>query len=307
MNQAIEAMENAFTQLANQQVQLPLRTPVSIEKEEALMLTMPAFLEKDKALGLKVVSLFPKNLSKNIPTITGFIMLLDADTGQPKALMDAGYLTALRTGAVSGLATKYFAKDDAHHVAMIGSGAQSLTQLEAVAAVRKIKQVSIWSRNIQNASLLAEKINMDVDIQIHKYISEATQDADIVCTATSSKEPLIHMGALKPVVHINAIGSHSSTMHEIGQDVLSHAVVMVDQLKAVLSESGEIIEAVGAKTLHENTIHEIGPWLLTKDKNYQNHLTVFKSVGLAIQDLGVAECVYQNAMNQSLGSDFSLQ
>lgn len=108
MNQAIAAMEKAFVQLANKQAKLPLRTGISIDEEEALTLTMPAYLAQDKALGLKVASIFPKNSTLNKPTITGFIMLLDASTGEPKALMDAGYLTALRTGAVSGLATQYF-------------------------------------------------------------------------------------------------------------------------------------------------------------------------------------------------------
>lgn len=125
MSQAIDAMEHSFTQLANQQVKLPLRTAISIDEEKALTLTMPAYLAQDKTLGLKVVSIFPNNLAKNMPSITGFIMLLDASTGEPKVLMDAAFLTSLRTGAVSGLATKYFARDNANHVAIIGSGAQS--------------------------------------------------------------------------------------------------------------------------------------------------------------------------------------
>ncbi|WP_232220395.1 ornithine cyclodeaminase family protein [Legionella tunisiensis] len=158
MNQAIDAMERTFLQLAKQEVRLPLRTGIPIVEENALTLTMPAYLARDKTLGLKVVSIFPNNLAKNKPSITGFIMLLDANTGEPKVLMDAAYLTALRTGAVSGLATKYFARDDANHVAIIGSGTQALTQLEAVAAVRNIKRVSLWSRNKENAEKLAKKL-----------------------------------------------------------------------------------------------------------------------------------------------------
>lgn len=306
MSQAIDAMERAFTQLANQQVKLPLRTAISIDEEKALTLTMPAYLAQDKTLGLKVVSIFPNNLAKNMPSINGCIMLLDVSTGQPKVLMDAAYLTALRTGAVSGLATKYFARDNANHVAIIGSGAQSLTQLEAVTAVRNITRVSIWSRNMKNAEEFAKKLEKQYDIKVYEHVSQAVRDADIICTATSSTEPLIHLNDIQPYVHINAIGSHSRAMQEISQDVLGHSVVFVDQLEAVLSESGEVIKAVEQNTLKKETIIEIGQWLLHKDMDYKNHSTVFKSVGLAIQDLSVAEVVYRNALKNSLGINFSI-
>lgn len=306
MSQAIDAMEHAFTQLANQQVKLPLRTAISIDEEKALTLTMPAYLAQDKTLGLKVVSIFPNNLAKNMPSITGFIMLLDASTGEPKVLMDAAFLTSLRTGAVSGLATKYFARDNANHVAIIGSGAQSLTQLEAVAAVRTITRVSIWSRNMKNAEKFAKQLEKQYDIKVYEHVSQAVRDADIICTATSSTEPLIHLNDIQPDVHINAIGSHSRSMQEIGQDVLGHSVVFVDQLEAVLSESGEVIKAVEQSILKKESIIEIGQWLLRKDMDYKNHSTVFKSVGLAIQDLSVAEVVYRNALKNSLGINFSI-
>lgn len=306
MSQAIDAMEHAFIQLANQQVKLPLRTAISIDEEKALTLTMPAYLGQDKTLGLKVVSIFPNNLAQNKPSITGYIMLLDANTGEPKVLMDAAYLTAMRTGAVSGLATKYFARNNANHVAIIGSGAQSVTQLEAVTTVRGITRVSLWSRKMSNALAFAKKLDKQYDVNVYEHVSQAVRDADIICTATSSTDPLIHLNDIQPHVHINAIGSHSRAMQEIGQDVLSHSVIFVDQLTAVLSESGEIIQAVENNVLKKDSLNEIGQWLLTKDGDYKNNSTVFKSVGLAIQDLSVAEVVYQNALKNNLGINFPL-
>ena len=306
MSQAIKAMERAFTQLARRQAQVPLRTGISIESELALTLTMPAYLAEDEALGLKVVSIFPNNIGKNKPTITGFIMLLDAHTGEPQALMDATFLTALRTGAVSGLATNYFAADTANHVAIIGSGAQAKTQLEAVAAVRDIKRVSIWSRNIKNAKHLATPFENQFDVNVYESIPLAIRDADIICTATNSTEPLIHFKNIQPHVHINAIGSHSPSMREIDNDVLSHAVVIADQLDAVLAESGEIISAIEKHELKQDAIIEIGHWLLHKNTDYKNQITVFKSVGLAIQDVSVAAVVYHNAINKNLGVPFAL-
>lgn len=306
MSQAIKAMENAFIQLAKQQVKLPLRTGIAIDEEDALTLTMPAYLAQDKALGLKVVSIFPKNSALNKPSITGFIMLLDASTGEPKALMDAGYLTALRTGAVSGLATQYFAADDATHVAIIGSGVQAETQLQAVANVRDITQVSVWSRNIKNAEQFAAQFTDQYAINVYDSISLAVKDADIICTATGSAEPLISMHDIGPHVHINAIGSHTANMKEISNDVLKHAVVIVDQLSAVMAEAGEIISAVQEKQLQQEDIIEIGDWLMHKNADLKNKITVFKSVGLSIQDLSVASVVYQNAMDKKLGTLFAL-
>lgn len=306
MTQAIECMEAVFIQLANQKVTMPLRTGISIEEEEALTLTMPAYLAQDKTLGLKLVSIFPRNLAKNLPSITGFIMLLDATTGEPKVLMDAAYLTALRTGAVSGLATKYFAKEDATAVAIIGTGKQALTQLEAVSAVRPIKQVFLWSRNMKNAEIFAQKFEQQYHIVLCKSPAEAVKNADIICTATSSLEALIHFKDLKPQVHINAIGSHSRQMLEIDPVVLAHSIIFADQLEAVLSESGEIIQAIEQRLITKEKIIEIGAWLLHKKGNYKNQLTLFKSVGLAIQDLAVAEIVYKNALKNNLGISFSL-
>ena len=299
MSQAIKAMEDAFMQLAKQQAKLPLRTAIAIDEEEALTLTMPAYLAQDKALGLKVVSIFPKNSARNKPSITGFIMLLDA-------LMDAAYLTALRTGAVSGLATQYFATEDAHHVAIIGSGVQAETQLQAVATVRDIKQVSIWSRNRNNAEQFAAKLANQYMVNVYEHIPSAIKDADIICTATASTEPLIHLQDIQAHAHINAIGSHTPKMREISDKVLNHSVVIVDQLSAVMTEAGEIIHAVQQNQLKQEDMIEMGPWLLHKNKDYKKQNTVFKSVGLSIQDVSVAAVVYENARHKNLGTAFAL-
>ncbi|MDR3502385.1 MAG: ornithine cyclodeaminase family protein [Legionella sp.] len=306
MLQAIEAMERAFIQLAENQVKLPLRTGITIDEEQALTLTMPAYLAADKALGLKVVSIFPNNSIRNKPSITGFIMLLDAQTGEPKALMDAGFLTALRTGAVSGLATKYFARENASHAAIIGSGVQAETQLEAITAVRDITQVSVWSRDLKKAQNFADKFAGRYEIKAYKSISLAVQHADIICTATGSNEPLIHLEDLQDHVHINAIGSHTVNMKEIDNEVLGKALVIADQLGAVLAESGEIMSAIAHKQLQPESIMELGTWLLHKNAEDRNRLTVFKSVGLSIQDVSVASVVYQNAMMNNLGTSFAL-
>ncbi len=305
MVEAIEAMERAFMQLAQNEVVLPLRTGVPVQ-ERGLTLTMPGYLTQEQALGLKVISVFPDNVKLDKTAISGIILLLDAATGEPLTMMDAGYLTALRTGAVSGLATKYFSQEKACNIAIIGSGVQAFTQLEAVAAVREIKKVFVWSRHFENAKQFAQKMNACYDIEACKQLSAAVKEADVICTATSSTEPLIHFPEIQSHTHINAIGSHTPMMREISEDVLMNSVVIVDQLEAAMSESGEIINAIAQEKLKKESIIEIGSWLLKKSPDLKKELTVFKSVGLAIQDLSVAHVVYQNAMKMNLGTSFEL-
>lgn len=306
MGDAIDDMEHAFLHLANQQVIMPLRTTVAITNEHATTHIMPAFFEQEKQLGMKVVSLFPNNSTRNLPAINGVILLLDATTGEPKALMDASYLTALRTGAISGLATRLMAREEASRVAIIGSGVQALTQLEAVVHVRPIKRISVWSRSHEHALAFASQIEHRFDTQVYRDIHQATCDADIICTATNSTEPLIYFENIKKDAHINAIGSHSRTMHEIAPEIFKHATTVVDQHEAAFAEAGEIISAIEAGILDADSILELGALLKTKDSKLKQKLTVFKSVGLAIQDISLAEKVYKNALKCQLGQRYDL-
>lgn len=305
MSEAISSMERTFIQLAQQKAHLPLRTAIPVGAN-GLTLTMPAYLPEEKILGLKVVSVFPDNVQHNKPSINGTILLLDATTGEPLMLMDAGYLTALRTGAISGLATKYFSQDLPSTVTIVGAGIQAITQLEAVAAVRQIEQVFVWSRHLESAQKFAKEMGAFYNIQACEHLSSALKKSDIICTATASTEPLVHLKDLQPHVHINAIGSHHPSMQEISGEVLQKGVVIVDQIEAVMKEAGEIINAIEQQKIKKESIIEIGSWLLKKGPHVQKQLTVFKSVGLAIQDLGVAQVVYQNALKMNLGSTFKL-
>lgn len=301
MQQAIAAMESAFKQYHHGQVELPLRTSVSIKEEEALTLTMPAYLSGEKALGLKVVSVFPNNLARNKAVINGAILLLNEQTGEVQALMEAGWLTALRTGAVSGLATRYLAREDATHLAIIGSGVQAMTQLQAVCALRPIDKISIWSRDLKKAQAMAKNIDRSYDVACYQTIPETVKDADVICTATASTEALIQWQDVKPDAHINAVGSHNLLMRELGNDLMAKAVVVVDQLQAALAESGEVAAAIAAKCLSVEDIVELGAVVCGQHPD-KHQLTVFKSVGLAIQDISIAHVVYQNALKKGLGT-----
>lgn len=305
MPEAIAAMERAFMQLAQKNTVLPLRTGIQAGNK-GLTLTMPAYLAQERILGLKVVSVFPDNVKENKPSINGVILLLDAETGEPLMLMDAAYLTALRTGAVSGLATQYFSRNQPSIVTIVGSGVQAITQLQAVDAVRQIERVFVWSRHVENARKFAEKMSSCYDIEVCEQLSPALQQSDVICTATGSAEPFVFLGDLQAHAHINAIGSHNKAMQEISSDVLERATVIVDQKEASMSEAGEIIAAIDEQKLEKESLTELGSWLAQDTSELQNTLTVFKSVGLAIQDLSVAQVVYNNALAMNLGSNFKL-
>jgi ornithine cyclodeaminase len=307
MKQAIVAMEHAFKEYYADAAVLPLRTPIAIAKEEALTLTMPAYLGQQDALGLKVVSIFPNNIKQNKPSINGLILLLNEQTGEAKAIMEAGYLTAMRTGAVSGLATQYLAKEEASHVAILGSGVQALTQLEAVVNVRPITKVSVWSRTMENAKKFIKQIeHLGFEIACYSDIKNTVREADIICTATSSMEPLVNRTDLKPGVHINAVGSHTPQMCEIHNNVMSQSLIVVDQLEAACAESGEIVSALKEKCIARDDILELGALVSGKNAKKDYSYSVFKSVGLAIQDISIAHAVYLNAIQKGLGTSVSL-
>ncbi|RUR05936.1 ornithine cyclodeaminase family protein [Legionella sp. km772] len=307
MKQAILAMEEAFKDYYLGTAVLPLRTPIAVANENALTLTMPAYLGKQDALGLKVVSIFPNNSKQHKPSINGLILLLDEHSGEGKALMEASYLTAMRTGAVSGLATQYLAKGDASHVAILGSGVQAYTQLEAVLNVRSIKKISLWSRSLENAKKMANELDQKhYEINCFSTVREALKDADIICAATGSTEPLIHLEDLKEGAHINAVGSHTPQMREINNQVLAHSLVVVDQIEAACAEAGEIVSALEEKSIQVSQLVELGALISGNKSHHNNHYTVFKSVGLAIQDISIANTVYLNACKKDLGTSIEL-
>ena len=305
MPEAIHATEQAFLQLANKAVDLPLRVSVDIADANGTGLFMPAVVQNKQGAGVKILSIIPDNPSRGLATINGAILLLDVETGLSKALLEASFLTALRTGAISGLATQYFAKKEAKHLAIIGSGQQAVTQLQAVLAVRNIEQISVWSRDVEQAKKFVEVMQTEIKIPVKVYadIQSTVKHADVICCATAATEALIHLQDIQQDCHINAIGSHTPSMKEIGNDVLAQAKVIVDQTSAVLAEAGEIISAVQTNMLHAEDMMELADIVATQQVCYQNDLTVFKSVGLAIQDIACAELAYQNAVKADIGID----
>lgn len=289
IGEVIEVVEEAFRALYRSRAALPLRTRVSSKKDGGDILSMPCIVEDFNIYTNKIVSVYPKNIEKGLPTIHAVIVTVDASNGIPLGLIEAGCLTALRTGAISGVATKYLSRKDAEVLAIIGCGFQARTQVLGVSEVREIKKIYAYDIVAERAEKFAEEMSrkLGVEIEVVKTAREAVEKADIVCTATTSNVPVLKREWLKPGVHINAIGAYTPNMREIDTETMLSAKVVVDMKEAALSEAGDIIIPIKEGRYSEDKIYaELGE-IVSRAKpgrTSDEEITVFKSVGLALQD-----------------------
>ena len=245
MAETIAAMKVAFAQLSTGQAVTPLRARLDVAPHEGVTLAMPAYLSGSEALAVKVVSVFPQNAARNEPTIYGLVMVMEAESGRPLAILEGGALTAIRTGAASGAATDLLARPDAAVVAILGSGVQARTQLEAVCAVRDIREVRVYSPNREHTAHFARQMQgsgrIPDLIRVMDSPATAVRGADVICAATTSPTPVFASADLQPGVHINGVGSFTPAMQEIDADTVRRALVVVDSVEAVLEEAGDLI------------------------------------------------------------------
>jgi alanine dehydrogenase len=314
MVEAIESTKQAFISLARGEAILPLRTQISVKRQEGTALFMPAYLPGVESLGAKIVSVYPYNAAKGLSTIFAIVILCDAETGQPATIMDGTYLTALRTGAVSGVATDLLARKDAKKAAIIGAGIQGRTQLEAVCCVRKIESIMVYDRSDAASQTFRKEMQsrgkpFPTDIRVAGSAKEAIFEADIVCTATTSFVPVFDDAHLKSGVHINGVGSYTPQMQEIPEATVLRARVVVDSLSASLEEAGDLIIPLKKGALRKSHIlgelGQLASGSFTGRKSAED-ITFFKSVGIAIQDLAVAELALRRAKSLHLGTEIDL-
>lgn len=309
MKAAIETQKQAYTAVATRTANLPRRTPVTIPDQEAVTLFMPARIEND--LGAKIVSVFPKNIAKGRPLIHGLIIMIDSETGQPAALLDATYLTALRTAAGAGAATAILARPDARIVAIIGSGALARTHILAICAIRPVSEVRIYSRNPDNVRQLIAEIQPLVEATLTAVTSsaEAISTADIVCCVTTATSPVLAGNLLKPGTHVNGMGAFTLDMREVDNATIQRAgKVFVDEHQAALTEAGDVVDAIQKGLISESDLIEIGH-LFTPSlpgRTSAEAITFFKSCGLAAQDITAAGEVIRRAKQLNLGVEIDL-
>lgn len=295
MPEAIEAVREAFAQLSSGLARVPRRTHLEIPEYRTTVLAMPAYLPRTKRVGLKLISLCEDNPANGLPLAQAVTIVMDAERGIPLAVMEAGYLTAVRTGAASGVATAALARRDACVAAVFGAGIQGRTQLEALAAVRPLRRALVFDVDPRAAAAFAEEMRKRLSIDVEPAASpEALREADIVSTATTSSEPVFRDEDLKPGVHINAVGSYKPHIREIPGATMARAGIYVDHRAACLEEAGDLIIPIREGLISEADIRaEIGEVVsgLKSGRRSEGEITVFKSVGTAVQDLAVADLV----------------
>ena len=302
MAEAIEAMRDAFSALSDGRATVPLR--VALDTPHGVSLFMPAWLDDPERSAAKIVSVNPENSRAGLPAIHAVVLVLDPVTGRPGALMDGTWLTALRTGAVGGLAADLMAREDARVVALFGAGVQARTQLEAVRCVRDIEEVRIVSRGGQSADVLAGELE-GVSARRVDDAEEALDGADIVIAATSSATPVFPGARVPEGAHVTGVGSYTTEMREVDTDLILRARVIVDEREAVMAEGGDIAGPVADGVVDESVmVAEIGDVVLGRvpGRTRRDEVTFFKSVGNAVQDVAVASRVLSRAERRGLGT-----
>jgi ornithine cyclodeaminase/alanine dehydrogenase-like protein (mu-crystallin family) len=311
MREAIDAMKAAFVALSTGAAVVPLRSHVEVPGDHGRLLLMPCCLPEMNALSLKAVTVFDVNPARGLPRIQALVTLYDGHTGQPLAIMDGAAVTALRTGAASGLATDLLARADSVTAGILGAGVQARTQLEAVCAVRAIRAARVCdvSRAAAEDFAVAMRAQLGIDIRPVANAAEAVAAADIVCTATSATVPVFADADLSPGTHINGVGSYLPEMQEVPADTVLRARVIVDHRSSALAEAGDLLIPIRQGRYSADRIAgELGevasgrkPGRVSPDE-----ITFFKSVGVAVQDLTAAVRIHANAQRLGLGTTVRL-
>ncbi len=310
MADCIELMAEVLTDLARRLVWQPLRFVVRPPDEASLMGLMPAHRSAPRAAyGLKAVCIFPSNPGRGLDAHQGGVLLFDGETGELRALVDASAVTAIRTAAVSAVATRALAREDASELAILGSGVQARSHLEAMVKVRPFEHARVWSRTAERARAFAAEAVAPFPVEAVESAEAAVRGADVVVTVTSSREPVVERGWLAEGAHVNAIGSSIPTARELDAATVGAAALFADSRESVVNESGDYLLAVQEAGIGPEHIRaELGE-VLTGDREGRRsaeELTVFESLGLAVEDLAAAEHVHSRARETGAGTVVSL-
>ena len=312
MSDIIEADKQALSIYSSKQSNIPLRSNLNIPEYKGQCLFMNGYAAPAKALGVKIVSVYPENINKNLTSVPATMVLVDAETGMVNSLLDGTYLTRLRTGAISGLATDILSRKDSKIFALFGTGGQAVTQLEAVLTVRKIEEVRVFDvfseRAVEFAKKMSDKFSKkfnNVKIYAAKTSDEAVENADIITTVTTSKKPVFNADKVKANVHINGVGSYTPEMIEIPGEILVKAnKIYVDTIDGAVNESGDLITPISKGLIKKEKINgELGEVINGKIKGRENdnEMTFFKTTGSAVLDLVAAQKIYEIAKEKGIG------
>jgi ornithine cyclodeaminase len=311
MKECVELMAETLRTLSRGDAVLPLRTAMWLPDRSGLLGVMPAYLGTPRSLGLKVVSVMPGNHGTSYDSHQGAVLLFEAEHGSLLAVIDGSSVTAIRTAAVSAAATRVLANEDAGDLAILGSGVQASTHLEAMSASRTLRSVRVWSRDPAHARAFAERERGRCGCSIDPCPSarEAVLGADLICTVTASREPVLHGDWIAPGAHVNAVGASFKEARELDTRAVARSRLYVDRMESALHEAGDFLIPREEGAIGDGHIAgEIGGVLLgsVPGRRSAEEITLFKSLGLGVEDVAAAHLIYENAVRNGAGTAVEL-
>ncbi|RKP49998.1 ornithine cyclodeaminase family protein [Cohnella endophytica] len=308
MQACIGIMEEVLADLTNGQAVQALRSVVPVQGGN-LMGLMPAYLKREHKVGAKVITVFPGNHAKHLPSHQGFVSLFDAETGKLEAIVDGKKITAIRTAAVSAVATKLLAKPEATTLAMIGTGEQARSHIEAMLLVRPIRRIVVWGPNADRARQLKveteNRYGAEIAIEVAASVREAVAEADIVCTVTASTIPILQGDWIRPGTHINAVGACRAPDRELDTETVKSARLYVDRKESAVNEAGDYLIPLSEGAITEqHIVGEIGELIVGSipGRSSEDEITLFKALGLASEDLAAASYILREAVRTDRGT-----
>jgi len=310
MDDLIETMASALKRFSTGRVEQPVRTVISVGGNHAFFASMPAFAREPSALGAKLVTVFGANTAKGLPTHLASIVLLDPDTGALVALMDGRYITEARTAAVSAVSSRLLAKRTAASLAIIGSGVQARSHFEALSRVHSLKQVAVWSPTKAHREALAAELGQGASAAVKavEHAGEAVVGADVVVLVTSSTTPVIESGWVKPGAHVISVGASRPNQREMDPALTARGRLFVDSRAAALVESGDVVMSIDERRFGpDHIVAEVGEVVNgAEGRRSDSEVTIFKSLGMAVEDVTAADLAYRRAVERGIGRELTL-
>lgn len=311
MSAAVAAMKQAFVAISGHQVNMPVRTHLDFPDRNGTTLVMPAYVAvpENESLAVKVVSVFGNNPQRELPRILAVVNVFDPETGRPFALLEGTTLTQIRTAAASAAATDVLARPECETLAIIGAGVQARSHIEAIACVRTVRRICISSRSRNSCERLLhemrDKLPPDCHLEIFDDPNQAVAQAEIVCTVSTSQSPVFDPESIRPGTHINAVGSYQPHVVEIPGEVVCRARVFVDHLESAMDEAGDLIQPIRNGLISsDHILGEVGQVIsgAIDGRTSADQITLFKSVGNAVEDCLAASTAINAARQHNLGT-----
>jgi len=305
MPRAIDLMRHAMTLVARGQTQQPLRQALFLPDKSGLLGLMPGYIAQPELLGIKVISVFAKNFAAGLPSHQGVVLLFETQHGAPIAMIDAREITAIRTAAATAVATEALARRDAKTLVLFGYGEQAETHFEALTQVRSFERVLVWGRDLRKASAFAAKFGRaELPVEAIASAEDAARKGDVICTLTAAIDPVLFGRWLAAGSHVNAVGAGTPAQAELDTDAVRRCRMFADYKDSALALGGEFLRAKAAGAVgDDHIIGSIGDVLIgkVKGRSTQDELTLFKSLGMAAEDLVAADFVLREAEQRGVG------